>query len=645
MSGKFLARASALSLAMLLVACGGDESSSPLAGTDDQQSGSGDTNTGGSTGGGIDTDGDGEIDTTIGSLKISASPVQIGTSNNASSEILVFVRDQNNVLVQNVPVEFRVDADATIQKVRSTTDESGTAEAILTTPQNPKNRAATVTAEAGGIESAITINITGTTLSLDGPTNISAGNTATYTATLTDSDGNGIPVETISIDTSISNGGTLYTDDQGETSFTLTPTAAGTYPLQVSAFSGESKLTSALEISVSDSDFTFSSPAPGAEIAIDTLSNLTFAWTEDGSGQAGQDITFSITRGLVNGGLSHQDTTDGNGEITTTISSSSAGPATIVARNEASNLTTSMNIEFVATTPDKLITQASRTQLKPGEQSRITAILRDANNNLVKGKRVLFTIEDDISNGFLSSPDGVTDSLGRVSTVFTAGNSGTGVNGTVITALVQEDSTINDSANLTISSGAYRLTIGTGNTLTEEDDDHYLKNWVVFVSDANGQPVENASVELSVLPTKYFKGTWQPGFCSPSATDPDCWVRQATAECPAEDVNYNGEEDPGEDINGSGHLEPSYDAVAVSGSETSADDGSYHFSLKYPQSACGWTEVIVTAKVNVEGTEFSESGTTLLSCSSADLTNMDATPPSFNGGSRYGTSNSCFDDQ
>ncbi|MFO8140437.1 MAG: hypothetical protein R6T87_00790, partial [Marinobacter sp.] len=35
MSGKFLARASALSLAVFLVACGGDESSTPLAPVND----------------------------------------------------------------------------------------------------------------------------------------------------------------------------------------------------------------------------------------------------------------------------------------------------------------------------------------------------------------------------------------------------------------------------------------------------------------------------------------------------------------------------------------------------------------------------------------------------------------------------------
>lgn len=46
MSGTILARVSAISLAMLLAACGGDDSSSPLAGT-----GNGENSVEGSTGG------------------------------------------------------------------------------------------------------------------------------------------------------------------------------------------------------------------------------------------------------------------------------------------------------------------------------------------------------------------------------------------------------------------------------------------------------------------------------------------------------------------------------------------------------------------------------------------------------------------
>ncbi|MCL7945923.1 Ig-like domain-containing protein [Marinobacter sp. ATCH36] len=644
MSGKILARASAVSLALILAACGGDDSSSSLAGTGDQQNGSGDSNNdgGSNAGGGVDTDGDGETDLVIGSLKISASPVQMGTSNSSTSEILVFARNSNNVLAENIPVTFSVDADATLQVLRGTTDATGTAEAVLSTPQNPKNRPATVTATAGGIESTITINITGTSLSLDGPTNISVGNTATFTANLMDSDGNGVPLESVSIESSIQNPSTLYTNDQGQGSFELQPTSAGTYPVEVTAFSGESELSAVIEINVSDSDFAFTDPAPGDEIDIGSPANVTFAWTEGSTGQSGEPISFSITRGMINGSLSFQDTTDGNGEITTTVSSNSAGPATIVARNDGSGLSTSMDIEFVAINPESIVTQASQTQLKPGEQSRITAIVRDANNNLVKGQRVLFNIPEDVSNGDLSSPSGITDSLGRVSTVFTAGSSGTGSEGTLITATLESDNSIQDATTLTVSDGALRLTIGTGNTLEEEGSPAYLKEWIVYVSDANGQPIENADVELKVLPSSYSKGTWQPGICG-SGTEPNCWIADVTATCPAEDINYNGNLDTGEDVNLSDSLEPTNDAVAVATSDASAEDGSFNFALKYPQSACRWTEVLVEAKVNVGGTEITESAKTTLSCLASDLTDLDVTPPNIDGGSRYGKSASCFD--
>ncbi|KPQ27017.1 MAG: hypothetical protein HLUCCX14_16625 [Marinobacter excellens HL-55] len=61
MSGKFLARASALSLAFLLAACGGDDSSTPLAGGNGTGGGSG-----GGTGGGANDDGNQTVSLELG---------------------------------------------------------------------------------------------------------------------------------------------------------------------------------------------------------------------------------------------------------------------------------------------------------------------------------------------------------------------------------------------------------------------------------------------------------------------------------------------------------------------------------------------------------------------------------------------------
>jgi len=73
MSGKILSRVSALSLVMLLAACGGDGDSVPLVGGDDDQTESGDTDSGT---GGTDTDGDvttptdPDVDTTASTLAL-----------------------------------------------------------------------------------------------------------------------------------------------------------------------------------------------------------------------------------------------------------------------------------------------------------------------------------------------------------------------------------------------------------------------------------------------------------------------------------------------------------------------------------------------------------------------------------------------
>src|SRR5690554_4925612 len=89
MSGKFLARASALSLAVFFAACGGGDDGSPLSGLQDNAAP--DANGGGTTADPTpptqNEDPNTELDFTVGSLRLSASPVQMGTSENSEATI------------------------------------------------------------------------------------------------------------------------------------------------------------------------------------------------------------------------------------------------------------------------------------------------------------------------------------------------------------------------------------------------------------------------------------------------------------------------------------------------------------------------------------------------------------------------------
>ncbi|WP_342631837.1 Ig-like domain-containing protein [Marinobacter alkaliphilus] len=644
MSGKFLARASALSLAFVLAACGGDDSSSSLSGVSDQTgngsgtpgSGNGDSSSGGTDDG-----------ITVGSLRLSASPVQLGTGDTAESTIIAFAKDADNILLTGVPVAFSVDNDAALAAKVVETDENGRAVNTLTSPSNAQNRVATVTAKIGDQEATIAITINGTNLSLEGPASVSAGDTPQFTATLENSQNTGVALEQIAISNSNPQNQLTWetntTSDNGTVTFNYIANQAGTDTITVSAFSGENTITSTKEVTVADNTFSFTGPA-GDEIDIDTLTTVTLTWEENGTPISGQPVQFFSSRGSIIG--ASQVSTDGAGNASVTVESQTAGPAIIQAKatdpSTSLEISTDKRFEFVATTPSALNIQADRTQLQANESSRLTAVVRDNAGNLVKNQTVSFKILSDVSSGNLFPPAVTTNSLGRASTTFTAGASPSGRDQVEIGA---EVGALNETFELTVSGGASRLTIGTGNEITEPDSDHYSKPWSVFVSDVNGQPVENAEVELAVIPVSFGKGEFIQ-VDTDGDGELDTWSPDRLITCPSEDINRNGILDATEvDVNGNGKLDPTNEAVVTTADNQTDQDGAVHFDIKYPQSSCAWTEVLIEARTRVSGTEYKESATVTLSCSSEDLLNLEVTPPSFNGGSKYGKTADCSTDE
>ena len=78
-----------------------------------------------------------------------------------------------------------------------------------------------------------------------------------------------------------------------------------------------------------------------------------------------------------------------------------------------------MGTNLPADTPNSIDAQANPFTIGPAEQSTITAVVRDASNNLVKNAVVLFDLQD-VTGGQLSVASSVTDSQGRAQTFYTA---------------------------------------------------------------------------------------------------------------------------------------------------------------------------------------------------------------------------------
>lgn len=623
MSGKILARMLALSLAFFLVACGGDDSSTPLAG--------------GSAGGGNAGAGDTpDAPVNVGSVQLVASPVQIDTSSGSTSTLTALVKDPNGILLSGVNVQFSVNNNGTLQVDEPTTDNSGSATAILSTTEDARNRNITVQASAGGRSDSVDISITGTSISISGPSSVSLGDTIPYRITLNDGNGDGISNEEITVNTNSNtiSSSSLTTSD-GVVDIELSTQTSGQEVLTVSAFTGESRVEASQRINISPETFVFTSPTASTEINLNTPQTINLEWESDNTPVDGRAVRFSSTRGTLQpaDGL----VTTSNGQASVQISSDISGPTTITARAVDSGLSTERDLEFVATTANSVNVQATKTQLEFGETTEILAVVRDQNNNLSKNQLVTFQIVADGSSGNLSSSSGVTDGLGRVSSSYTGGQSISARDGVEIRATVA-GTNVTGELFMTVARRALRVVIGTGNTLTEPNESSYSKEFIAIVTDANGAPVEGANVELSILPVGYRKGQ----YIEVGVPVPTRWEAQTSADCSAEDTNRNGILDSGEDFNQSGSLEPTNPATTNVSSLVTGSDGSSTFSLLYPQNLCSWAVTRVTATVRVGGTESVENYDFALSCAAADLTNLDVDPP---GGtaSLYGTGTSCGD--
>ena len=76
-------------------------------------------------------------------------------------------------------------------------------------------------------------------------------------------------------------------------------------------------------------------------------------------------------------------------------------------------------------------------------------------------------------------------------------------------ATVQSNPAINSSVSLTVAQRELFISIGTGNsTIFEPNTAQYRKEFVIQVTDSQGNGVEGVTVQAGILSNAYFKGFW-----------------------------------------------------------------------------------------------------------------------------------------
>ncbi len=163
-------------------------------------------------------------------------------------------------------------------------------------------------------------------------------------------------------------------------------------------------------------------------------------------------------------------------------------------------------LEFVATVPTTVDVQPSAFTIATGQSATLTAVVRDVTGNLVKNRTVVFTLND-VTGGQLSVGSAVTDSQGRAQTVYTASSTTSANQGVRITATVPGVTpTLSDQVALTVARREVFVSIGTGNSILEPNTAQYDIEYVVQVTDSNGNGVPSVPVSVRLLSKQYFKG-------------------------------------------------------------------------------------------------------------------------------------------
>jgi hypothetical protein len=617
---RWLMRAGCVLASLALVACGGG---------------------GGAGAGGQGSTGSGSSATGPASLVLLTSAPTIGSDGRSTATISAVVKDAGNRTMLNQDVVFSTtDVGATLQVNSQRTDLSGTATATLSISE-PANREIAVRAVTGSLESTIRVAVTGTQLAISGPANLVAGAPNEYTVSLRNSAGSPIVGRAVSIASAAGNSlsaGSVVTDSAGQARVQVTGSRSGADTITASSTLGAS---ASLSVQVSGTLLSFLAPTASSEPQVSTAVPIRVRYLIDGVAQVGQTVTFLSTRGTV---TSTNVTTDAAGEASTTLSSPTAGLATLTAL--AGSVSNTQRVEFVSRTASKISLQSSPASVGVNlsatgtNSSQLIAVVRDAADNPIKGATVSFSAIADPSNGRIEPATATTDSSGVASVAFFPGANSTGNRQIIVRAAVTA-SAISADTTLTASQQELVVRIGTGNQIETSEATRYIMPWTAAVTDSAGNPVVGAVVQASLVGVRFFKGRyfWTGAVWSTRGATSDVvpWA------CESEDTNGNLRLDPGEDRDGDGALEPANVAVVrvVSTDGRTDASGFANIQVEYPREYANWTQVRLRVTITaIAGTEVSSERTFSLPVLAADIGSETILPPG--AASPFGVVGDCF---
>ncbi|WP_432381182.1 Ig-like group 1 domain-containing protein [Duganella sp. P38] len=579
-------------------------------------------------------------------LTLTTDKGSLASAGVAGTEVTVsaLVRDANNTVMPGVTVNLSADSGS-LTLTNRVTNASGIVTEKLGVGGDATSRAIKVTASVPGATPASTVvNVAGNTLTVNAAPTVNVGAATDVTVKLVDSAGNALAGKPVSYSSNanalgVKGGGAALTNAAGQLVLSYLASGGSADVITVRsmgeiASAGVAINTSTFAVRVLDGGGN-----PVASAAIGACLQVAV------SNAPGASVTLSTSRGTVYSDAGCSTPLSGalalsGGAASAHVDASGPGVATLTA--SGGGQTTQAVLEFYAplTAQSTISVQAdpavvaANTAGSSSQQATLRAVVRDgtAQNNLVKGASVAFSILADPSGGALTQPAQVISGAdGAATTSFIAGASVTPTDGVQIEARLLGGSGATAVTRLTVAQRSLFISAGTGNTVGTPTPATYQTDYAVFVTDAAGNAVPGVNLTASVLPVTYYKGYL-------TYVAPGPWAPAARSACANEDLNNNGILDSGEDVNGNGALDPGI-PVSVTPAVTTDASGRATVSLVYPRDRVYWLDVNLTIRGQASGTESRYTSLVHLMGLSTDYSTQNVRPPGEN--SPYGVSTQC----
>lgn len=534
MAHKNILKITALAATLALIGCGGGGSDGYYDSSPKPDTGSG-TGNGTGTNPGTPTAPNAEL------LSIGQSKSSLNAGGEDKLTLTIRTLDKQGGVIPNAAVKLEIlDAAASGASLSTpssvNSDENGTITTDLSLSNSNLgqriNRTIKLKITSGSAVQELEIPVNGTALSITSDVNLlEVGNTATITLTALDAVGKPLVGAKAGITDSNSNdiGTTKLTDSAGKATFTVP------YATVLNRANQRLELLGKISVNTNEQTvnnlITTDSVTLVANVANDTL-QVTSNSNGAGVGEAkaisikvnaatqneltNKTVTFATSNGTVTPEKAtitniRQENGKWVGDAKTNLVGAIASVATVSA--QFGNNTIYIAQKVNAGAPEIITLQSEASVLAPGANTKVIALVKDANGSPVPNTVVKFTIlKDTSSNGRISQPTAITDSAGRATVIYTAGTAQTLGGGVQINAMAGNATVpkpvYSETLRLTVSTQSAFITLAQNHLVIKDpaDNTNYYKEFSASVVDTAGNAVANQKISISIDLTHFLKG-------------------------------------------------------------------------------------------------------------------------------------------